>query len=86
MGRVLVTGGAGFLGSHVAEALIHRGHDVTVLDELSRLQRDESGLKNSLINYALMHGALDGLDQKLFPRRFTIYRRVSSCSTSSSGN
>jgi UDP-glucose 4-epimerase len=35
MGRVLVTGGAGFLGSHVAAALIERGHDVTVLDDLS---------------------------------------------------
>jgi UDP-glucose 4-epimerase len=35
MGRVLITGGAGCLGSHVAAALIERGHDATVLDDLS---------------------------------------------------
>ena len=35
MSRVLVTGGAGFIGSHVADALIARGHAVTILDDLS---------------------------------------------------
>ena len=34
--RVLVTGGAGFIGSHVAEAYARQGHRVIVLDNLSR--------------------------------------------------
>ena len=33
--RILVTGGAGFIGSHLCERLIHGGHDVVVLDDLS---------------------------------------------------
>ncbi len=35
MASILVTGGAGFIGSHVTEALVQRGHDVTVLDDMS---------------------------------------------------
>ena len=35
MNRCLVTGGAGFIGSHVTRELMNRGHDVLVLDDLS---------------------------------------------------
>ncbi len=38
--RVLVTGGAGYVGSVSVEALVAAGHDVVVLDDLSRGHRD----------------------------------------------
>ena len=38
--RVLVTGGAGYIGSVVAEALLARGHGVVVYDNLARGHRD----------------------------------------------
>lgn len=38
--RVLVTGGAGFIGSHVAEAYLAQGYEVTVLDNLSHGRRE----------------------------------------------
>jgi nucleoside-diphosphate-sugar epimerase len=34
-GRALVTGGAGFIGSHLAEELVKRGYQVIILDDLS---------------------------------------------------
>jgi UDP-glucose 4-epimerase len=40
MSRALVTGGAGFIGSHVAEALMAEGFEVEILDDLSSGRRE----------------------------------------------
>jgi UDP-glucose 4-epimerase len=62
--RVLVTGGAGFIGSHLTDAFLARGDEVTVLDDLSsgragRLD-DRAGLHKLSIKEAGPLGAIIG--------------------------
>ena len=47
--RALVTGGAGFIGSHVADLFIHEGYDVEIIDDLS------SGNRANLPGNAMFH-------------------------------
>jgi UDP-glucose 4-epimerase len=42
--RALITGGAGFIGSHLSDTLLSLGHDVTIIDDLS------TGSMNNLVN------------------------------------
>jgi UDP-glucose 4-epimerase len=50
--RVLVSGGAGFIGSHIVEALLGAGHQVLVLDDLSTGKRENvsSGAELAVID------------------------------------
>ena len=49
--KILVTGGAGFIGSHIAEYLVQRGDDVTVLDNLSTGKKENLAKINDKINF-----------------------------------
>lgn len=70
--NVLVTGGAGFIGSHIVDALIDRGHNVRILDSLveqvhggsmpAHLSAEAELIKGDVCDAAAVQKALDGID------------------------
>jgi UDP-glucose 4-epimerase len=62
----LVTGGAGFMGSHVAERLLRLGHDVVVLDDLSGGFQDNVPVKATFVQGSV-------IDHDLINRLFDLH-------------
>lgn len=60
--KILVTGGAGFIGSNLVDKLIEKGHSVTVIDNLSTGKRENLNPKCTLIEVDLVTVPMDVLD------------------------
>lgn len=69
--RVLITGGAGFIGSHLAEMLLAKGHPVTVIDDLSTGRFDNIA---HLTGHPLFRFAIDTITNEV-----VMDRLVSEC-------
>lgn len=64
--KILITGGAGFIGSHLAERLVRDGHDVTALDDLSTGRRENLASIAGHPGFRLVEGSV--LDTDLVAR------------------
>ena len=67
MPHYLVTGGCGFIGSHLADSLLAEGHAVTILDDLSTGRPDHKPARASLVigdvtDIDAVRHAMDGVD------------------------
>ncbi len=67
MARVLVTGGAGFVGSHIVDGLLARGHDVLVVDNLSSGARSNLSPDAEFVDLDVADEALVGVGKAFRP-------------------
>ena len=56
--RILITGGVGFIGSHLCERLIHDGHTVTVIDNFTTGRASNLSTLKSADNFTLVEGSI----------------------------
>ncbi len=64
--RVLVTGGAGFIGSHLVDRLLLNGHSVSALDNVSTGQKSNLNRHDKNQNFTFINGSV--LDQDLLTK------------------
>lgn len=62
--NILVTGGAGFIGSHIADAYISQGHQVTIVDNLSTGVKDNIPAEAEFIEADIRDDSLEELFAK----------------------
>ncbi len=68
MAKVIVTGGAGFIGSHLVDALIRKSHHVTVVDNLSSGHRKNVHPQAQLMTVDIRSTRVKKIWQKLKPQ------------------
>ena len=69
--KVLITGGAGYIGSHTAVALLDKGHDVVVIDNLSNSSRESLNRAEEITGKKLVFHEADVRNRAVLDEIFT---------------
>jgi len=72
--KVLITGGAGYIGSHTCLELLNAGHEVVVLDNLSNSSKESLNRVQALASKSLDFIQGDILDQNILNQIFSTYQ------------
>jgi UDP-glucose 4-epimerase len=78
MGKIVITGGAGFIGSHLAEELTRQGHHVIILDDLSTGKKENIEALLGKDNTEFIQGSITELPllQKVFHGVHSVFHQA----------
>jgi UDP-glucose 4-epimerase len=65
--KIMITGGAGFIGSHIADLLIHNGHAVVIVDDLSNGKKENINPQAVFYHISILDGGLAEIFRKERP-------------------
>jgi len=71
--KILVTGGAGYIGSHTCVELLNAGHEIVVVDNLSNSKEESLRRVQQITGKTLIFHQVDLLDQQSLEHVFSLY-------------
>lgn len=66
--NILITGGAGFIGSHIADKLVEKNHQITIIDDLSCGRRENINKNAQFYKLSILSPNLDSIFKKYKPK------------------
>ena len=78
--RVLITGGAGFIGSHLSDHLLQQGHEVTIVDDLSTGRMENFAHLKAMPHFNFAIETIMNEAVTPIPSRLTILNASRTCS------
>ena len=80
--KYLITGGAGFIGSHLSELIIDNGHELTIIDDLSTGRKSNLEKLSQNHNINIVFDSIDNValvNELVSNSDFVIHLKINRC-------